>query len=98
VGVVCCELALTGLLPQGERDYKLLPAGTPSWKGNIDVGHGGTYKEPNGGRWGVAAVRFFQWTLRGNTTASEYFTGDGAKNDGFAVESKSLDKIQVTPI
>jgi len=36
--------------------------------------------------------------LRGNATAGEYFTGDSAKNDGWAVESKSLDKLKVTPI
>jgi hypothetical protein len=45
---------------QGERDYKLLPTGTPAWKGNLPVGHSGTYKDTNAGKFGVAGAKFFQ--------------------------------------
>ncbi|KAF2435972.1 hypothetical protein EJ08DRAFT_684927 [Tothia fuscella] len=31
--------------PNGERDYKSLPASTPSWKGNLPVGHMATWSE-----------------------------------------------------
>ncbi|KAK4193128.1 hypothetical protein QBC35DRAFT_547287 [Podospora australis] len=83
----------------GERDYRVLPQGTPSWKGNLDVGHGGTYSQPNGGKFGVAAVRFFQWTLRGNATASQFFTNDAeATQAGWQVEKKNLNGVQVTPL
>ncbi|KAL2257834.1 hypothetical protein VTK26DRAFT_9113 [Humicola hyalothermophila] len=83
----------------GERDYDLLAEGTPSWKGNLDVGHDGTYWEPDAGRFGVAAVRFVQWLLRGNETAAEFFTGgQEAAAAGWEVESKNLEAITVTPI
>ncbi|RDL34747.1 Uncharacterized protein BP5553_07875 [Venustampulla echinocandica] len=82
----------------GERDYKLLPTDTPSWKGNLPVGHSGTYMETDAGKFGVAAVRFLQWTLGGNVTAAEYFTGPSATTDGWSVESKNLNKIKVTSL
>jgi hypothetical protein len=83
---------------QGERDYDLLPASTPSWKGNLAVGHGGTYRDTDAGKFGVAAVRFFQWTLRGNATAASFFTGQEAQAAGWQVESKNLGAIKVTPL
>jgi hypothetical protein len=82
----------------GQRDYGLLPAGTPAWKGNLPVGHSGTYKKDNAGEFGVAAVRFFTWLLRGDEKSAEFFTGDGAKAAGWSVEKKSLDAIKVTPL
>ncbi|KAK4172397.1 hypothetical protein QBC36DRAFT_197073 [Triangularia setosa] len=84
---------------QGERDYQLLPQSTPTWKGNLDVGHGGTYGDQNGGKFGVAAVRYYQWTLRGNATAASFFTNNQEANqDGWSVESRSLGNLRVSPI
>lgn len=82
----------------GERDYAAMPAGVPKWKGNLNVGHGGTYTQPNGGKFGVAGSHWVQWVLRGNASASAFFTGNGASTDGWQVVSADLDKIQVTPI
>ncbi|KAK4168004.1 hypothetical protein QBC43DRAFT_297243 [Cladorrhinum sp. PSN259] len=83
----------------GERDYKLLPAGVPSWKGNLNVGHGGTYSDKDGGKFGVAAVAYFDWLLRGNATASKFFTdGTDAEKAGWKVESKNLENVKVTPL
>ncbi|KAL8368237.1 hypothetical protein RB599_003921 [Gaeumannomyces hyphopodioides] len=76
-----------------ERDYRNLPAGTPSWKGNIPVGHGGTYYDANGGKFGKAAVHWLNWILKGNATAGMYFKTSAAAADGFSVESKNLDKL-----
>jgi len=81
-----------------ERDYKALPSGTPKWKGNLNVGHGGTYTQTNGGKFGVAGGYWLDWLLRGDVSAASFFTGAGAKNDGWSVESANLDKIVVTPI
>ena len=78
---------------QGERDYGAVSQGVPSWKGNDDSGHGGTYGQPNGGRYGTAAANYFRWVLRGDTEAASYFTGGGAESDGWSVESKSLDAL-----
>jgi len=64
----------------------------------LAVGHLGTYTDIEAGRFGVAAARFFQWTLRGNATAAAFFTGQEAKEAGWTVESKNLDAIEVTPI
>ena len=76
----------------------MLAAGTPSWKGNPNVGHYGTFREPDAGKFGIAGARFFEWVLRGNATAASFFTGQGARLAGWSVESKSLGGIQVTPI
>lgn len=83
---------------QGERDYAAIPAGTPKWKGNLPVGHGGTYTQTNGGKFGIAGGHWLEWMLRGNSSAKSYFTGAGAKNDGWTVVFSDLDKINVTAI
>jgi hypothetical protein len=94
-----CEGCTMLMMQQGTADYAALPAGTPACKGNLPVGHGGTYNEVNGGKIGVAASYFFQWMLRGNVTASQWFTSPTmAVADGWSVVSKDLDKINVTPI
>ncbi|KAK3300454.1 uncharacterized protein B0H64DRAFT_15805 [Chaetomium fimeti] len=82
----------------GERDYNAMPAGVPKWKGNLDVGHGGTYTDPNGGKFGVIGAQWVQWTMRGNSSASEYLTGEGAAADGWQVVSADLDQFSVEPI
>jgi hypothetical protein len=82
----------------GERDYNYMPAGTPKWKGNLNVGHGGTYTDYNGGKYGIIGGHWVQWILRGNSSASAYLTGSGARNDGWSVVSADLDKLNVTPI
>jgi hypothetical protein len=75
-----------------------MPAGVPKWKGNLNVGHGGTYTQENGGKFGVIGAKWVQWYMRGNATAADYLTGAGAKNDGWSVVSADLDKLVVTPI
>ena len=39
------------------------------------TGHGGTYREPNGGAFGRVAVAWLQWQLKGDRTAAKMFTG-----------------------
>ena len=58
----------------------------------------GTYGQPKGGAFGVAAKNYFQWVLRGDTTAASFFTGNGATAAGWTVQSKSLNRISVIPI
>lgn len=82
----------------GERDYNYMPAGTPKWKGNLNVGHGGTYHEFNGGKFGVIGARWVEWIMRGNATSGSYLTGDGARRDGWDVVSRDLQNLSVTPI
>ncbi|KAK4161310.1 hypothetical protein QBC43DRAFT_357846 [Cladorrhinum sp. PSN259] len=82
----------------GERDYSYMPAGTPKWKGNLNVGHGGTYGDRNGGKFGIIGAKWVQWVMRGNATAGQYLTGEGAKKDGWQVVSQDLQKLTVNPI
>ncbi|KAK2773944.1 hypothetical protein FQN53_003913 [Emmonsiellopsis sp. PD_33] len=80
----------------GERDYDLLSESLPAWKGNLPVGHGGTYQDENGGKFGVAAVNWLKWTLRGEADAAEFFTGGAAEGDGWSVESQNLDALELS--
>ncbi|KAK8079356.1 hypothetical protein PG997_007174 [Apiospora hydei] len=77
----------------GERDYHAL-TGVPKWIGNFNVGHSGTYRQPNGGVFGVAAVQWLQWVLQKNATASLFFTAGGAQAANWTeVESDGLGSL-----
>ncbi|MFI5908420.1 cellulose binding domain-containing protein [Dactylosporangium sp. NPDC051541] len=58
-------------------DWGKLPSGLPAFMGNLNVGHGGTYTQTNGGEFGRVAVLYLQWRLRGDTTAGANFVGAG---------------------
>jgi hypothetical protein len=77
----------------GMRDYAAVRSGVPSWVGNLPVGHGGTYGDPKGGKFGTAAQQYFRWVLRGDTSAAAFFTGNGGQSDGWTVERKSLNNV-----
>ncbi|KAI8623537.1 hypothetical protein F5Y19DRAFT_458197 [Xylariaceae sp. FL1651] len=76
----------------GERDFKNLPANTPSWKGNLNVGHGGTLFDANGGLFGKAGLNWLQWIFRNDTQAKAYLQS-GYTADGWKVETHALDKL-----
>ena len=57
-------------------DWSKLPADLPAFMGHLDVGHGGTYTQPNGGEFGRVAVLYLKWRLKGDTTAGETFVGE----------------------
>ncbi|CZR67306.1 uncharacterized protein PAC_17205 [Phialocephala subalpina] len=83
----------------GEADYKNLPTNTPAWKGNLPIGHAGTYNEVNGGKIGVAASYWVDWVLRGNSSAKSWFTSNTSSTAaGWDVTSKNLQKIHLSPI
>ncbi len=79
---------------QGERDFKALPANTPSWKGNLPVGHGGTLFDANGGKFGRAGLAWLEYLFKGNSTAGKYITDNGYQADGWTVETHALDKLK----
>lgn len=74
------------------RDFKDLPPNFPAFVANLPVGHGGTYFQANGGKFAVAAVNFWKWTLKGDQAAGAYFTGanPGIKAAGWTYESRNL--------
>jgi hypothetical protein len=47
----------------------------PVYVGNLDVGHGGTYWDANGGKAAAAVVAWLDWQLRGEAQAARMFTG-----------------------
>jgi hypothetical protein len=47
----------------------------PVFVGNMDVGHGGTYAQPNGGEYAKVATAWYKWQLKGDKKAGKMFTG-----------------------
>jgi hypothetical protein len=61
---------------------------------NLDVGHGGTYNQPNGGEFGKVAVAWLQWILKGDETAGKMFTGPSCglcKDTNWKLEKKKIE-------
>jgi hypothetical protein len=85
--------------PNGERDYKSLPKGTPAWKGNHGLGHSVAFDVPNAGIPGIVGRYILQWVLRGDAKAKRWFVGDGPGASGIGdVGYKSLKEVKLTPI
>lgn len=66
-----------------------------AYAANYPVGHGGTYREPHGGEFTVAALAWLDWQLKGNRRAAKMFTGKKcrlAKRKGWTVEKNALAK------
>ncbi len=60
---------------------------------NLDVGHGGTYSQPNGGEFGRVAVAWLKWQLKGDETAGKMFSGESCglcKDDKWKFEKKKM--------
>ncbi|QIA08078.1 poly(ethylene terephthalate) hydrolase family protein [Draconibacterium halophilum] len=75
----------------GMDDYKRINH-VPVYVANLDVGHGGTYREPHGGEFAKVATAWYQWQMKGDKEASKMFVGDncGLCNDAeWKFESKN---------
>jgi hypothetical protein len=67
----------------------------------VGVGHGGTYNQAKGGKFGTGMWKWLDFMLHGNPSSAAFFTTDGdgsAKTEGWQVERQDLDKITVSPI
>jgi len=65
----------------------------PVFLGQLDVGHGGTFREPNGGRAAAAAVAWLDWQLRGDKRAAAQFVGTNCglcRDSAWKVQRKGL--------
>jgi dienelactone hydrolase len=61
--------------PNGEDDFTRIDK-IPIAIAHFDnVGHGGTYNQPNGGEFGKVAVAWLKWQLKGDETAKKMFSG-----------------------
>ncbi|AAZ57017.1 hypothetical protein JCM3263A_21960 [Thermobifida fusca] len=56
-------------------DWGRLPAGLPAFMGHLDVGHYGTFGQPNGGEYGRVGVQWLKWQLKGDQNARQQFVG-----------------------
>jgi cellulase/cellobiase CelA1 len=85
--------------PNAMDDWGKLPAGLPAFMGNLNVGHGGTYDQPNGGEFGRVAVLYLKWRLKGDTTAGANFVGPdcGLCRTQWTVQQKNLTLDGGTP-
>ena len=57
-----------------EDDFKRIQ-GIPVFKGDLNVGHGGTYQQPNGGWFGEVGAAWLKWRLKGDKAAGKLFDG-----------------------
>ncbi|MCG5444542.1 cellulose binding domain-containing protein [Micromonospora sp. NIE79] len=85
--------------PNAMDDWGKLPAGLPAFMGNLNVGHGGTYDQANGGEFGRVATLYFTWRLKGDTTAGRNFVGAdcGLCRSQWSVQQKNLTLDDGTP-
>ncbi|MDX6739243.1 alpha/beta hydrolase [Actinocorallia sp. A-T 12471] len=78
--------------PNALDDWDRLPAGLPAFMGNLNVGHMGTYAQPNGGEFGRVASAWLKWQLKGDTVARSLFVGAdcGLCGTAWEVRQKNL--------
>lgn len=60
--------------PNAEDDFTRITA-VPVFKANLNVGHGGTYRQPGGGWFGQVAVAWLDYQLKGSADAAKWFVG-----------------------
>ena len=58
----------------GMDDFKRIEH-VPALAINYPVGHGGTYRQPNGGEFTIPALAWLKWQLKGDKEAAKMFTG-----------------------
>ena len=60
-----------------EADWKeLQQRRIPALNAQMDVGHGGTYSQPNGGPFASGPLAWLQWQLKGDAKARSMFVGE----------------------
>ncbi len=65
----------------------------PAFVCNLDVGHGGTYSQPNGGEYAIVATAWLKWQLKGDKEAGKMFTGNPcglSLREGWSVDKKNI--------
>lgn len=64
--------------PNGTDDFARIDS-VPAVLVDLPVGHGGTFRQPNGGPVAQASVAWLDWQLRGDQQAARTFTGADCK-------------------
>lgn len=76
----------------GMDDFKRIEH-VPVFVANLDVGHGGTYRQHHGGEFARVAVNWYNWQLKGDLQAAKMFTGNPpglAGSTGWTVQKKRM--------
>ena len=60
--------------PNAEDDFARITT-VPVFKANLNVGHGGTYRQQGGGWFGEVAVAWLDYQLKGSADAAKWFVG-----------------------
>ena len=84
--------------PNGMDDFKRL-AHVPVAVANLQVGHGGTFNEPNGGAAASVAVSWLDWQLRGDDPSGKRFVGEDCglcKDAQWSLERKQFPGTRAT--
>ena len=78
--------------PNAEDDFARITR-VPVLKANLNVGHGGTFRDPGAGWFGEVGVAWLDWQLKGNADAATYFVGSACKlctNSIWNVQKKGI--------
>lgn len=78
--------------PNGSDDFAKITT-VPAFLGSINSGHGGTYSDPGGGRFGEVGVKWLDWRLKGDERAGRYFSGENCglcRNPIWEVKRKNM--------
>jgi hypothetical protein len=78
--------------PNAEDDFARITQ-VPVFKGNLNVGHGGTYRQPGGGWFGEVAVAWLDYQLKSNAEAAKWFVGPDCrlcKETAWSIEKKGM--------
>jgi hypothetical protein len=65
----------------------------PVFAANLNVGHGGTYRQPHGGEFAKVATAWYKWQLKGDNEAGKMFTGNPcglSKDPQWKAEKKNM--------
>ena len=79
----------------GMDDFRQISR-VPAVVANLNVGHGGTFMEPNGGRAAAVAVDWLDWQLKHNPRAAKRFVGAGCglcKDPEWKLQSKNMSQL-----
>ncbi|MDS1272250.1 alpha/beta hydrolase [Lipingzhangella sp. LS1_29] len=73
-------------------DWDRLPESLPAFFGSLDVGHTGTFGEPNGGEYGQVGVAWLDWHLKNDAAAGAEFVGSdcGLCDSAWEVNQRNL--------
>jgi hypothetical protein len=75
-----------------EDDFKRI-GDIPAFKGNLNVGHGGTFRDTGAGWFGEVGVAWLKWQLQGDQAAAKYFVGADCTlctNPVWKIEKKNM--------